>query len=245
MLSKDTTNIKEQPLILSSSSDSEEDDLEQAIRIQNMNRYAAAGEQEGTVFAQTNPVALLDELESEVATDVLDPINAGAMDNLAPAGGAGGVDKSFQGDISWNSVHTTPHNASRQETRSHTSATSADDSIWNNVSVDYSGVCIMCQNYEKQLQLLQKDYMSVKGREQTEADNAKTIGVQLTSEKEHSASLEKSIETVAQDNRTQICIYEKNQMEVDRQVKILQEEFTDFQVNILKSMKSLIGEGAP
>ena len=237
-------NVKEQPLILSSSSDSEDDDLEHAIRIQNLNRYGLEEGEEmhessspsaGVLNAKTNPVAILEDFDNEMklkkstsTDDILHPVTPETKS----------LEKSLsQGDISWSSNTVEISHDDKEDVR-----LGKDKSIWNNVSVEYAHTCMMCQNYEKQLQRLQKDYMSIKEREVNQLDNIKSLQYQLNSEKENVASLEKSIENVSSDNRTQLCIHEKNQEEVDKQVLLLQTQFDEFQMNILHEMKSLNGE---
>lgn len=236
MLSDDT-NVKEQPLILSSSSDSEGDDLEQAIRMQNINRYAveegveAYDGTQDAMFAKTNPIAILEDFDNEMTIKK----STSTDDILHPAGleKKSSLEKSLsQGDISWSSNNTDLlHDKS--------GAPGTDESVWNNISVEYAHTCMMCQNYEKQLQRLQKDYMAIKEREQNQLDNIKSLNYQLNSEKESISSLENSIETISSDNKTQLFIYEKNQQEVDKQVHLLQDQFQEFQMNILKEVKSL------
>lgn len=236
----ESTNVNEQPLILSSSSDSEDDDLVQAIRKQNLNRYGVEEAKEvkeitdATINSKTNPVAILEDFDNEMTMkkststdDILNPVSTEFKS----------MEKSLsQGDVSLST------NTELNHSEVSDSSSRKDDSIWNEVSSDYAHTCMMCQNYEKQLQRLQKDYMLMKEKEDNLSDSIKSLEYQLNSEKENVASLEKSIENVSSDSKTQLTIYEKNQQEVDKQVMILHKQFQDFQINILTEMKSITQE---
>lgn len=116
---------------------------------------------------------------------------------------------------------------------------SSDDFVLNNSTSDFSKTCLMCQNYEKQLQRLQKELMVLKEIEQNKLDDIKSLQGQLNSEKDNVSALEKNIETISSDNKTQLCIYERNQLEVDKQVMVLKNQFQEFQLNILMEMRKI------
>jgi len=250
MLSTDN-GVKEQPLILSSSSDSEDDDLEHALRIQNMNRYANESTTTDAAHSQVNPLAILDDFnDGTTSSDQSSSIAEGNQSITEPSSQT--LEKSFQGDASLNSRDVSlisNIDSTNRDNKSNTPSSSSagisgggDDSIWNNVSVEYAHTCMMCQNYERQLQLLQKDFVSAKDSERQQTERVKDVETKLSAEREHMVSLEHNMETTSSDNRAQICIYEKNQLEVDRQVLLLQEQFQEFQMNILKEMKTLMGD---
>lgn len=106
----------------------------------------------------------------------------------------------------------------------------------------YSHACMMCQNYEKQLQLVQKELVAIQEKENYLAGNMKAVQVDLSSEKEKFASLERSIESTHLDTKSQINIYKTNQQEVDKQVNILHSQFKRFQDAIVKEIKALSEE---
>ncbi|XP_057295276.1 rab GTPase-binding effector protein 1-like isoform X4 [Hydractinia symbiolongicarpus] len=228
---KEDFNVNEKPLMLSSSSDSEDDDLEQAILQQNIKRYGieqAEEVEETSSLKPTTPNETVAITKSSSSDNIL---NTTAQFSLQ--------DKSLsQGDVSWNSTATKEKSYNDEVD----SKLSLNETGWSTVSDNYGHACMMCQNYEKQLQRLQKEFMCVKEKEESLGHKVNTIQSELDSEKDKFASLERSIESAAGDTKSQINIYTTNQKEVDKQVELLHQQFAQFQTDILAEMKILSEE---
>ncbi|XP_066921151.1 rab GTPase-binding effector protein 1-like [Clytia hemisphaerica] len=256
----------EKPLVLSSSSDSDsEDDLNRAIRAQNKQRY----QQHHVVVDETGQEVIEDDKATpprpqpltpppQSTTDVVDVADGGLLDEnkkplkksnssgdiLSPTRQMLSADNSLhekslsQGDVSFNSTNRS------LLTDEVDSKLSLNETGWSTMSSDnyYNNTCMMCQNYEKQLQLVQKDLLDVKHNETLLVTNLKTLQSDLDSEKEKFSSLERSIESVDVDTKSQINIYKTNQQEVDKQVTLLHSQFKRFQDDIVKEIKAMSEE---
>jgi len=97
----------------------------------------------------------------------------------------------------------------------------------------------MCQNYEKQLQRLQKEFMTVTEKEDQLIDTIKSLEGHVDSEKQKVISLEKSISNLATDTKSQLSIHNTNQVEVDKQVKLLFDQVHQFQMDIQNELREL------
>lgn len=213
--------VKEQPLILSSSSDSE-GDYEQPLGMEKIEKNVTSEKGDSTVVKRNPGLAILDDYDdndnvphqkSDPSDDVLFPKSKDMCPNQNNTSILKNTDLPKEEDF--------------------VERLNSDDSVWNSMSHDYSETCMMCQNYEKQLQRLQKDNMTLQEIGQRKADDLNTLQEQLNSEKDSVSALEKTIETMSSDCKKQLTIYEKNQKEVDKQVQLLKDQFQEFQLNIL------------
>jgi len=223
---KNNSTLDGKPLYLSSSSDDtedseDEDDLERAIAKQNIQRrynVEQATEASDDPINETNEKSVL--RKSNSSNDIL----------LNPQQKLGKLqEKSLsQGDVSSTNL------AAKVPT------SNIDiNSQWSSAGQDYGPACIMCQNYEKQLQRLQKEFMTVTEKEDQLIDTIKSLEGHVDSEKQKVISLEKSISNLATDTKSQLSIHNTNQVEVDKQVKLLFDQVHQFQMDIQNELREL------
>jgi len=223
---KNNSTLDGKPLYLSSSSDDtedseDEDDLERAIAKQNIQRrynVEQATEASDDPINETNEKSML--RKSNSSNDIL----------LNPQQKLGKLqEKSLsQGDVSSTNL------AAKVPT------SNIDiNSQWSSAGQDYGPACIMCQNYEKQLQRLQKEFMTVTEKEDQLIDTIKSLEGHVDSEKQKVISLEKSISNLATDTKSQLSIHNTNQVEVDKQVKLLFDQVHQFQMDIQNELREL------
>lgn len=237
----------EKPLVLSSSSDSDTDsDINEAIRSQNKKRYnvfIAEGKEEveestppsqSTSREQDQPINR-DEVGTPTEKKHLKKSNSSG-DILSPNFSESSLhEKSLShGDVSLHKTFVDEVDSNMSLNKTGWSTVPAEDY--------YSHACMMCQNYEKQLQRLQKELVAVQEKEKMLIDNVRKLQENVTAEKEKLVSLEKSIESTDVDTKSQITIYKNNQQEVDKQVQLLHSQFKRFQDDIVKEIKALSEE---
>ncbi|XP_065663176.1 rab GTPase-binding effector protein 1 isoform X4 [Hydra vulgaris] len=236
------------PNLLLSDSD---DDIEQAIIKQNLDRYNIEKAEEA--FVMETPVinqsekSLLGLKKSSSHGDIIN-VESSSQEYLQ--------EKSLsQGDVSWikNQDEESWSNQSKnrdEESWSMQDSTMTDETESKHTMIEKNWIeetsqlnqCMMCQNYEKQLQRLQAEFMIIKEKEERLEVDIEKLKTELESEREKFNSLKKSTENAAADTNSQISIYKTNQAEVDKQVQLLFTQFYQFQNEIIIEMKNLAEE---
>uniref|UniRef100_T2MDG8 Rab GTPase-binding effector protein 1 n=1 Tax=Hydra vulgaris TaxID=6087 RepID=T2MDG8_HYDVU len=249
---KEKSRNTSSPNLLLSDSD---DDIEQAIIKQNHDRYNIEKAEEA--FGMETPV--INESEKNIL-GLKKSSSHGDIINVESSSQEYLQEKSLsQGDVSWIKNQNEESWSNRSKNRDEESWSMQDSTMTDETESKYSmtssmveknwieeisqpNQCMMCQNYEEQLQRIQAKFMNVKEKEERLKVDFEKLKTELESEREKFNSLKKSTEIAAADTNSQISIYKTNQAEVDKQVQLLFTQFYQFQNDIIIEMKNLAEE---
>eukprot|EP00112_Aurelia_sp_Birch-Aquarium-sp1_P016257 Seg367.7 transcript_id=Seg367.7/GoldUCD/mRNA.D3Y31 product="Rab GTPase-binding effector protein 1" protein_id=Seg367.7/GoldUCD/D3Y31 len=99
--------------------------------------------------------------------------------------------------------------------------------------------CMMCQNYEKQLQRLQRDCLDLKDKKDSLIAFAKKEKLELRAEREKVEKLEKSICVASEDAQTQIQVHAEKESEQQNTLNEIQKQFLAMQEEVHFQVRQL------
>jgi len=102
-----------------------------------------------------------------------------------------------------------------------------------------NATCMMCQNYEKQLQRLQREFIDLKDKKDALLTFAKKEKLELRSEREKVEKLEKSICEASEDAQKQICLHAEKEKEHEAVLEQLQTEFLSMKEEVRLNVMQL------